>query len=504
MVKRVLIVGAGAAGTAAAYSLGKHPEKFDVEIWEKGSVPGGVAATASLEKQRGTYVNYGVQGGTPTYRNTMNLLEEHGLETHPVHMMISFGKNRTAWTNYSDSELTKRLRNDIARFESTLKLINRFEAVFIFLPISKVLRWFGYSEEFMNEMVFPLTALFFGTGNQTPNVSSAIMARVFLDDDLRLFDYDTKRLLSQTPEMFAFPNLEQMYEKILAQSGAKFFRNRPIKTVSRRNGQVYVTDNEDVAEVYDEIIFACDAENALASLTDPSFMEYQTLGNVRYFNDLIVTHDDEEYMNKFYELHKDKDQYLVRTDENDPTKIEMSFDLSNYQPQLKKIRNEQQHVFQTIFLDDEGAKTWTLNDIKPEKIMYHHWWRQFSHTWRHFAFTVPLMGYLQGKRHTYYCGSYTLVNTHEVAVMSGFSAAYRIGAPYPFDHDRLAKKQFDHYLMVIHGRPRKVGLNVDSLKAGFLAVFMGLFAAFSLFTRLVIDWYSFENKPREGLNHQPT
>ena len=38
--KRVLIVGAGAAGTAAAYSLGKNRERFDVQIWERGSVPG--------------------------------------------------------------------------------------------------------------------------------------------------------------------------------------------------------------------------------------------------------------------------------------------------------------------------------------------------------------------------------------------------------------------------------------------------------------------------------
>ena len=57
------------------------------------SVPGGVAATSGIE-QRGTYVNYGVQGGTPTYRNTVNLISEYGFETHPVHMMISFGKGK--------------------------------------------------------------------------------------------------------------------------------------------------------------------------------------------------------------------------------------------------------------------------------------------------------------------------------------------------------------------------------------------------------------------------
>ena len=441
---------------------------------------GGVAATASLEKQRGTYVNYGVQGGTPTYRNTLNILQEHGLKTHPVHMMISFGKEKTAWTNYADSELTQRLSKDIENFEKTLKLIHRFEPIFIFLPIAKVLKWFGYSDEFMNEMVFPLTALFFGTGNQTPHVSSAIMARVFLDDDLRLFDYDTKRLLSQTPEMFSFPNLEKMYETIISTSGARFFRNRPVKIVERKRGKVYVTDMNGRKEEFDEIIFACDAETALKVLKDPSYMERKTLGNVKYFNDLIVTHDDEGYMNAHYELHKDKDQYLVRTDPSDPSKIEMSFDLSNYQPQLKDIRDKNQHVYQTIFLDDENSDIWTLDKINPEKIMLKHWWRQFSHTWRHFAFTVPLMRYIQGSKHSYYCGSYTLVNTHEVAVMSGFSAAYRIGSPYPFDHDELAKKQFDHYLMVIHGRPRKPGFNCSTIKSLFMAILMRLFMLLSL------------------------
>ena len=38
--ERVLVVGAGAAGTAAAYSLSKHPDRFTVELWEKNAVSG--------------------------------------------------------------------------------------------------------------------------------------------------------------------------------------------------------------------------------------------------------------------------------------------------------------------------------------------------------------------------------------------------------------------------------------------------------------------------------
>ena len=47
--KRVLIVGSGASGTAAAYALGKHPDKFDVQVWEKKSLPGGVATSEHIE-----------------------------------------------------------------------------------------------------------------------------------------------------------------------------------------------------------------------------------------------------------------------------------------------------------------------------------------------------------------------------------------------------------------------------------------------------------------------
>ncbi|CAC5371450.1 unnamed protein product [Mytilus coruscus] len=477
--KRVLIVGAGAAGTAAAYSLSKHPEKFQVEVWEKLSVPGGVACSSDIKGD--AFVNYGVQGGTPSYRNTLIMMNEFGFKTSPVHMMISFGKGKTHWTNYAKSPLTEKLKNEIKRFEDVLKKINRFEFFYIFVPMYKVLKWNGFSDDFANEMVFPLTALFFGTGNRTPYVSAAIMARVFLDEDLRLFDYDSELLLSQSPEMFAFPKLEQMYETILRKSGVKICLNRPITSVKRYGTHVTVIDQDGKTATFDEILFACDAETVLKLLENPTFLERKALGNVKYYNDLILTHEDDNYMNKHYEVNKDKDQYFVRTDPTDPAKIEMSFNLSNYQPQLK---NSKRNIYQTIYLDDNlREKYWTVNEVKKDKVLLETWWRQFSHSWTHFAFTVPLMRYLQGKKHTWFCGAYTLINTHEIAMISGLAAAHRLGAPYPFHHDALAAKQFDQYLLTIHGKPRNFGCNKMTLMSCVLAPLMALFALFSLLLR---------------------
>jgi hypothetical protein len=54
-------------------------------------------------------------------------------------------------------------------------------------------------------------------------------------------------------------------------------------------------------------------------------------------------------------------------------------------------------------------------------------------------------------------------------------AAHRLGAPYPFHHDKLAAKQFDQYLLTIHGQPRAFGFNKMTLFSCVLAPFMAIF-----------------------------
>ena len=47
-------------------------------------------------------------------------------------------------------------------------------------------------------------------------------------------------------------------------------------------------------------------------------------------------------MKKYYEMDFNRnDQYFIRIDPNEPENIDMSFNLSNYQPQL--VNNKQHH-----------------------------------------------------------------------------------------------------------------------------------------------------------------
>lgn len=88
---------------------------------------------------------------------------------------ISFGKADDFWTNVFPSALTVKYKDDIAKFGRALSIIKTFEVIFAVMPVHAMLKLFGFSKDFGEKMVYPLVALFFGTGNQTPYVSCAIL-----------------------------------------------------------------------------------------------------------------------------------------------------------------------------------------------------------------------------------------------------------------------------------------------------------------------------------------
>jgi hypothetical protein len=90
-------------------------------------------------------------------------------------------------------------------------------------------------------------------------------------------------------------------------------------------------------------------------------------------------------------------------------KLEMSFDLTFYQPQLAASAG-QSHVYQTIFLDKDGSgKLWTKDEIKQGSIIGEKWWKQQSHRWQHYARVVPWMSLINGTRGTWCTVSFLIL-----------------------------------------------------------------------------------------------
>jgi hypothetical protein len=61
--------------------------------------------------------------------------------------------------------------------------------------------------------------------------------------------------------------------------------------------------------------------------------------------------------------------YLIKQVPDDPKLLEMCFDCHNFQYQLKDAKKPvEDHIFQTIFLNKKDKETWTIDEIKEDKI----------------------------------------------------------------------------------------------------------------------------------------
>lgn len=110
---RVLIVGAGASGMSAAYSLAQHPDRFQTTVYERSSYAGGMATSAPIDggKFGADYINDGVQGASPVFHNTYAMFDKLGFSASDVGMQVSFGRDAETefWSNVFPSKVIDKL-----------------------------------------------------------------------------------------------------------------------------------------------------------------------------------------------------------------------------------------------------------------------------------------------------------------------------------------------------------------------------------------------------------
>ncbi|KAH8676166.1 hypothetical protein BX600DRAFT_494551 [Xylariales sp. PMI_506] len=503
--KRVLIVGAGAAGMSTAYHLSQHPSKFDVTIIDAVDYCGGQAFSIPLDKERygASWSNQGVQGGSYIFHHTLTMFQRQGFHADPVDLQVSFGKDETFWTNVFPTQLLSRHQKEVKKLVKVLKVVRWFEIFFALLPLRLVFKLFLFSEEFINTIALPMTALFLGTGNATPEVPTMMFERLCTSPTYGMwYPPDKYSVVANRPPMVVFPNLSEFYnswKQDLVNRGVTVRLSTELTEITQRNKHGVIVrlkprkptpdghnpngadlDAPIDEETYDEIVLCCLADTAKKVLgRTASWKEKRILGSAKFSDDITITHNDAEYMKKHYENFYREDLAVAETDGRDQTsrlnfavtnfrpmyyikiyaddqsKLEMCFDTTNYQAQFPEKVPFEQHVFQTIYLNkDRDRKLWTDHEIAADKIIRKDWWHQLCHSYTHYLFVVPWIMFLQAKSHIRFAGSWTLVNAHEVAIMSGIAAAVDLGADYPEDleHDKFAFLSFRLYYLIAYGK----------------------------------------------------
>lgn len=505
--KSVLIVGAGAAGMSTAYHLSQHPEKFNVTLIDAVDYCGGQAFSIPIDKDRhgASWCNQGVQGGSYIFHHTVTMFARQGFHADPCNLHVSFGKDETFWTNVFPTELLKKHAAEVRRLAAVLKIMRWFEIFFALLPLRLVFKLFLFSEDFINTIALPMTALFLGTGNETPRVPAIMFERLCTAPTYGMwYPGDKNTVVNNKPPMIVFPKFTDFYDtwrRDLESRGVKVRLSTELtQVVSResRPGGVLVKlkprtpapdghnpnggdlNAPEMEERYDELVLCCLADTAKKVLgKSGSWAEKKVLGSAKFSDDITITHYDADYMKKHYEnfyrddlavsnikgtdytdrLRSGKEEfrpmYYIKMYPEDKSKLEMCFDCTNYQSQFPEKVPFEQHVFQTIFLNkDRDGHLWSDKEIDESKIIRKDWWHQLCHSYTHYLFVVPWLMFLNAKRHTRFAASWTLVNAHEVAVMSGIAAAVSLGATYPEDleNDKFAFLCFRLYYLLTYGK----------------------------------------------------
>ena len=450
--RRIAIVGGGVSGLGAAWALNHHPDRFDIRLFEASDQIGGNAITADMPQDDGGSIPFdiSVTACIPSvYDHIVLLMEQFGIELLDTKFSYSVKYGGRIYAHDFDSEIREQLQPEIERFQRLLRRLHRFGWLtrsqsivlnalnpFNYVSMGMLLNLGGFSGDFRYKILKPMFVNFLMATNVF-DMPAALFARY-----LEFFDIE-----SATPMQTWDQGTRRIYENLAAGFQDKIYVNRPVRKVYRSGEGVVVEDADGERESFDEVIFACNANQTLMALDKPTGLERYLLSSIRYESELhnhTVVHSDSSVLpdNEAKPLTTRSnhiEQYGAR-----PDNYEITYIMHNQQPWASRS-------------DKPCLVTYNpISRIDEQKVIKKWWFQHIVHDVRHMAVLVNLFRFIQGKRRTWHCGAHTLINSQETCFVTGLAAATQIGADYPFD-DPAAKRSFNFYGSILYGsRFRKV------------------------------------------------
>ena len=450
--RRIAIVGGGVSGLGAAWALNHHPDRFDIRLFEASDQIGGNAITADMPQDDGGSIPFdiSVTACIPSvYDHIVLLMEQFGIELLDTKFSYSVKYGGRIYAHDFDSEIREQLQPEIERFQRLLRRLHRFGWLtrsqsivlnalnpFNYVSMGMLLNLGGFSGDFRYKILKPMFVNFLMATNVF-DMPAALFARY-----LEFFDIE-----SATPMQTWDQGTRRIYENLAAGFVDKIYLSRPVQKVYRSGAGVVVEDADGERESFDEVIFACNANQTLMALDKPTGLERYLLSSIRYESELhnhTVVHSDSSVLpdNEAKPLTTRSnhiEQYGAR-----PDNYEITYIMHNQQPWASRS-------------DKPCLVTYNpISGIDEQKVIKKWWFQHIVHDVRHMAVLVNLFRFIQGKRRTWHCGAHTLINSQETCFVTGLAAATQLGADYPFD-DPAAKRSFNFYGSILYGsRFRKV------------------------------------------------
>ena len=444
--RRIAIVGGGVSGLGAAWALHQHPDRFDFRLFEAQAELGGNAITADMPQDDGSAIPFdiSVTACIPSvYHHLVLFLRQHGIELIQTRFNYSVRYRGGLYAHDFDSDIRRRLQPEIARFQRLLRRLHWFGRLnlsrskllgalnpFNYISMGTLLNLGRFSGDFRYQVLKPMFVNFLMATNVF-DMPAALFSR-YLD----FFNIETA-----TPMQTWDQGSRRIYQELSSDFRDQIYLSRPVRKVYRRRDEVVVEDENGARETFDDVVFACNANQTLMLLDQPTRLEGWLLSSIRYESELhnhTVVHSDASVLpdNEVRPLATRSnhiEQYGAR-----PDNYEITYIMHNQQPWAKGSDKPCLVTYNPIHPINEG------------KVIKKWWFQHIVHDVRHVALLTQMFRFVQGKRRTWHCGAHTLINSQETCFVTGLVTARQLGAGYPF-RDPAARKWFNFYGRVMYG-----------------------------------------------------
>ncbi|VUD52817.1 hypothetical protein TDB9533_01709 [Thalassocella blandensis] len=300
---KIAIIGAGISGLTCAHELHKE---HDITVFESAPEIGGHTATKDIELDGQHYaIDTGfIVYNDWTYPNFIKLLEDLNVATQPTDMSFSVHCTETG-LEYGGSNLNTlfaqrrnlfkpsylKMLRDIVRFNKEAIRDLEQEKISDSTTLGEYLASHHYGEAFVKHYLVPM-------GCAIWSASTQVMLEFPLLFFVRFFKNHGLLSVANRPQWHVIKGGSREYLKPLTQAYAdKIQTSARIESVIRRADNVHIKLQDETAPLsFDQVIFACHSDQALAMLTDASLQEKTILQAIPYKNNEVVLHTDESLL----------------------------------------------------------------------------------------------------------------------------------------------------------------------------------------------------------------
>ena len=430
--RRIAIIGGGISGLGAAWLL---REQADVTLFEADGRFGGHSHTVRvMEKNREIPIDTGFMVfNRPNYPLLGAFFDHLGVSTYPTRMSFSVSLDGGA-VEYAGGGITDLFaqRQNLVRpaFWRMIRDILRFNRLAHHLlsgreegepagTLGALLDRHGFSEYFRQWYLYPMAAAIWSCPRDQ-------MGEFPASSFLRFFSNHGLVQLSDRPRWETVVGGASTYvERLTRDLGASAICARPVTLVRREANGASVVTRDGETRVFDDVVFACHADQAVRILRNPTAAEQNVLSAVRYQKNQVFLHTDETLMPTRRSLWSSWN-YIGRDVAQEYAAVSVTYWMNS----LQRLDSRQNYF---VSLNPPTAPR--DNAVIAEM------------SYDHPVFDTPALEAqtrltsIQGKDRLWFCGAWTGYGFHEDGIRSGYTVARAMGARIPWQQQAIASRK---------------------------------------------------------------